>query len=191
MGCKRMQPKQYLIKINSATYTPSNPFRERIHGLLSKTEKNRWGDMLIEGSKKRADRVGVRARQACSLKEHTRLTPPTVADPNNSVKKLRIPCFADGRTCIPASFRVCKWWDLTTLGGATKLNRDPSHPGSIPIPWHTRNSRPEGCAQATTDCMSISGIRPCMLANKSQAQSKRALGRMPVAQKVLTCWLPT
>jgi hypothetical protein len=60
--------------------------------------------MLIEGSKKRADRVGVRARQAYSLKEDTRLTPPTDADPNNSVSKLRIPCFADGRTCIQPHF---------------------------------------------------------------------------------------
>ena len=167
MGCKRMQPKHYLLKINSATYTPSNPFRERIHGLLSKTEKNRWGDMLIEGSKKRADRVGVRARQACSLKEHTRLTLRTVADPNNSVKKLRIPCFADGRTCIPASFRVCKWWDLATLGGATQLNMDPSGPRFIHIPWHTSNSDPERCAQATTDCIRVSVIRPACSQTKA------------------------
>ncbi len=40
-------------------------------------EKNRWGDIVAEGSKKRADSVGVRAFQVCSVKEHTPVTIPT------------------------------------------------------------------------------------------------------------------
>ena len=40
-------------------------------------KKNRWGDILVEGSKISADRVGVRAIQVCSLKADTRLTIPT------------------------------------------------------------------------------------------------------------------
>ena len=32
-------------------------------------KKNRWGDILVEGSKIREDRVGVGAFQICCLKE--------------------------------------------------------------------------------------------------------------------------
>ena len=45
-------------------------------------KKNRWGDILVEGSKIRADRVSVRAFQVCSLNEDTRFTIPTGPIPN-------------------------------------------------------------------------------------------------------------
>ena len=74
---ERIYQQQYLLKINDGAYTLQNACWERIHGRYQKRQKNRWGDILVEGSKIRADRVGVRAFQVCSLKDDTRLTIPT------------------------------------------------------------------------------------------------------------------
>ncbi len=45
--------------------------------IFKKRQKNRWGDIVVEGSKITADRVGVRAFQVCSVNEDTPFTIPT------------------------------------------------------------------------------------------------------------------
>ncbi len=74
---ERIYQQQYLLKINDGAYTLHNACWERIHADIQKRQKNRWGDIVVEGSKIRADRLGVRAFQVCSVKEDTPFTIPT------------------------------------------------------------------------------------------------------------------